>query len=536
MKLQAGIYDQSTERLLLDFTHRFADGQMSNGPHGSQELSGVIIGRLNRIFWLFADGLKGHKVEINYGPMTVWAGRIEVSEIVAGGIRIVAMGLWRAFSDVLYTALWSTQKVDGFRIATTDDLAACLPAMWHLDKSQRLAIETRKGEAYSDNTGRLGAWTYETPDGSARQISAVTFAYSFLGNAGDWDFHLWSSTRAWASLTAEYGLNSNGSVQSGTQTETFATARDRILFSMRYVDTETAYGGDSGDHYVHLSAVRILTHAAPIDSSDVASALLTYVRAVNSQFLSADTSQIEDASLDITELAPQDARPADILQYLADLGDSSGNPWEVGVDNKTLYLRQMGSRGNTWYVDLADIRARRDLADMFNEGYGLSSDISNKDRRSSSQTEDAAKTREGVIRHAFTDTGTTNATDAADQAAALISDLQNPTPRAAFEIAQLFAHAGSTRPVPGFMVKAHDTIVIRNLPPVLSAAVPDSFLVGEVTIDITSGRGIPVIKPILGLPTLTDILAGSHINQDRTKPVEAPKPGVRPPGVKSERA
>ena len=535
MKLQAGIYDQSTERLLLDFTHRFADGQMSNGSHGSQELSGVITGRLNRIFWLFADGLKGHKVEINYGPMTVWAGRIEVSEIVAGGIRIVAMGLWRAFSDVLYTALWSTQKIGEFRITQPEDKSDVFPDKFRFYKSGQMRIASVGGESYDSSVWCHGGFTYETPDGSDQQISEVTFTYDFTGGT-NWRTRLISWTRAWGSSNSEWELEGDATSQTGTEVASLSTARDRIEFSLIWDNGAATYSGESGDDFLVVSAIRIAAQATPIDSADVASALLSYVRAINSQFLSADTSQLEDASLDITELAPQDARPADILQYLADLGDSSGNAWEVGVNNKTLYLRQMGSRGNTWYVDLADIRARRDLADMFNEGYGLSSDISNKDRRSSSQTEDAAKTREGVTRHAFTDTGTTDATDAAGQAAALISDLQNPTPRAAFEIAQLFAHAGSTKPVPGFMVKAHDTIVIRNLPPVLSAAVPDSFLVGEVTIDITSGRGIPVIKPILGLPTLTDILAGSHINQDRTKPVEAPKPGVRPPGVKSERA
>lgn len=533
MKLQAGIYDQSTERLLLDFTHRFADGQMSNGSHGSQELSGVITGRLNRVFWLFADGLKGHKVEINYGAMTVWAGRIEVSEIVAGGIRIVAMGLWRAFSDVLYTALWSTKKISEFRQMTPVDFSTRDPARFHMDKSERLHVSNRKNESYGAGADH-GGWTYETPDGSTRNITHIYYTLDFKATS-DFDFRILRWTRAFGSPATDYALTGNGSSQSGASPEVLSASTPRIEIAL-YYNSANDFTAESGVNYYTITDLRITTQAAPIDSSDVASALLTYVRAVNSQFLSADTSQIEDASLDITELAPQDARPADILQYLADLGDSSGNAWEVGVDNKTLYLRQMGSRGNTWYADLADIRARRDLADMFNEGYGLSSDISNKDRRSSSQTEDAAKTREGVIRHAFTDTGTTNATDAADQAAALISDLQNPTPRAAFEIAQLFAHAGSTRPVPGFLVKAHDTIVIRNLPPVLSAAVPDSFLVGEVTIDITSGRGIPVIKPILGLPNLADILAGSHINQDRTKPVEAPKPGVRPPGVKSERA
>lgn len=535
MKLQAGIYDQVNDNLLLDCTHMLAGLRMSNGRHGSQKVTAEIVGRLYSIFWLFSDGLKGHKFELNYGPLRVWSGRVETPELVAGGIVLAAYGHWRAFSDVLYTALWSTQKATGFRVGTTDDLSTIIPAMWYQDKSERLAIETRKGESYHNKTSRYGGWTYEVPDESDREISEVSFDYDLLGPSGDFDFHLWSSTRAWGSLAAEFGLNTSGSLQSASQTETFSTPRDRIFFSLRYVDTETIYAGDSGDHYVHITNIRVATQATPIDSDDVANALLSYVRAINADWLIADASLIESAGLDIKELAPQDARPADVLTYLAELGDSSQNAWEVGVDDKTLYLRQLGSQAKTWYVDAADIKLRRDLGDLFNEAYGIYSDIGNKDRRSSSQLREESKAEQGITRHAFADTGTSDATDAADQAAALAAISAEPTPRAAFVVDRVFGTSNGVRPLPGYLIKAHDTIIIRNLPIALATSIPDRFSVGKMSINIAEG-GAPVIEPLNPIPTINNLVALAANNTNRVKPVEAPKPGYRPPVVYQERA
>ena len=103
---------------------------------------------------------------------------------------------------------------------------------------------------------------------------------------------------------------------------------------------------------------------------------------------------------------------------------------------------------------------------------------------------------------------TTSATQAASHRDVFLSDRADFQTRAEIEFETLEDEAGAEYPL--YMMRAGDTVTMRNLPPVLSEAIDNirTFLVGETEVTVEPGRALVLnLRPESPVPTLVTLVA-----------------------------
>ena len=340
---------------------------------------------------------------------------------------------------------------------------------YEMDTNNRLYVAPRKDEIFGGANYFAGYHCYETPSAGQRTITTVTFTYNFTASS-DWTCSLFSYIRGFTTLTPEWTLVGNGSLQTGTVTENLATARDGVALGMYQTAAAAAYTGETGDYNLRITSVRVKTTTASTVTADaIAAALATYVNGINGTQLNASAALIAAPGLDLTDEVYNDLYPADILTRLVGLGDNHTPPeqWEVGVwENRLLHLRARGAEARAWYVDVGALDVQRSLTTLANSVYGVYQDASNRIVRTDIATDDGSISRYAVTRRAALGVQTTSATQAGVQRDAFLADHAEPPPRANIVIPALYDAAGGRYPL--WLARSGDTITIRNLPPTLS--------------------------------------------------------------------
>lgn len=212
----------------------------------------------------------------------------------------------------------------------------------------------------------------------------------------------------------------------------------------------------------------IATHTSAATSS-IAAALVANVSSLNSTQLSTSTVLVSTNALAVTETY-NDMRPADILSRIASYGDTSGNVWEWGVyDQRVLYFRQRGTVGRAWYVDATELTLERSINNLYNSVYAIYTNGTNAASRTTIETNSDSVSRYGIFRQAFVNSKTLNSSMAEYQATTFLTDSKDATPRAQIAFSSVYDASGGKWPL--YMVRAGDTITIRNLPPTISTTV-----------------------------------------------------------------
>jgi hypothetical protein len=99
-------------------------------------------------------------------------------------------------------------------------------------------------------------------------------------------------------------------------------------------------------------------------------------------------------------------------------------------------------------------------------------------------------------------------TQAAVHRDVFLTDRANFQTRAEIEFETLEDEAGAEYPL--YMMRAGDTVTMRNLPPVLSEAIDNiiTFLIGETEIQHIQGQPLSIsMKPETPVPTLVTLVA-----------------------------
>jgi hypothetical protein len=250
----------------------------------------------------------------------------------------------------------------------------------------------------------------------------------------------------------------------------------------------------------------VTIQACQVYADDIADDLLSVTDTLNSTQISSDTALIASPGLDLLNEVYEDQLPSDILDYLAGIGDTSGNQWEWGVgDNQRLYFRRQGSAARTWYIDVSAIDVQRLLDALSNSVYAVYQDTANRTLRAAATSDAASVARYGVTRRQALSVSSTSTVQAAAQQAAALADGKDPKPRSGVVIDKVFDANGARWPL--WSVAAGDTVIIRNLAPTLSTSIDRIrvFRLSRASYDVDSDT--LTIEPETPRPSLEALLA-----------------------------
>lgn len=467
-KLCVTVYtDSSKTEQLGDWSPLISSPVGENGENGFGTFRGVVAMSMPEALTYY-DREDAPYIYVGTASECAFEGRIEDMGPVAQGLEFVAFGFWRALHDLLYTAAWVDDGYGDWFELTTDDNPAVSEGRWEQDNSNRLILKPRKGEVFSQ-TAAHGMWAYEIPSGSTRTIRRLEFSYVLEADSR-WKAEVVTGSSWSGSLTSEWSLTGTGSTQTGTATVTISDpGSDRIAFRM--VDTanasDTEYTDETGDVYFRATLVKVKTTAsASLYADEIVEAIVSAVATENPSQLSADTSQIESPAVDLGTEIYKDARPADIVVYLAALGDGASPPnhWTAAVwEGQRLHFHVLGDGGRTHYVDIEDYQISRSLDDLFTSTYAV---YNGSTQRTAVVENAAVKARLGFTRLTSANVTTSSQVTAEVVRDALLSDASAPVPRTDIQLAGVFDESGVE--VPGWQLRSGDVLIIRNIPPELT--------------------------------------------------------------------
>ena len=189
-QLSFQVYESIAGPLLADWSGRVEGLKIRTNLHGFETCYGFIPLDVDDAFYFYEILINTHVLVTGSGE-TAWEGRIEDVTLQSDGIEFQAFGYWRALSDFPYTALWSTQRFDKWRIGTLNFAAGWRNDRWELDNQDRLHWSLRNGELYGNNS-TYGVWFYEAPHNATIDIKQVDFTYD-IDLPTDWKLELISA-------------------------------------------------------------------------------------------------------------------------------------------------------------------------------------------------------------------------------------------------------------------------------------------------------------------------------------------------------
>lgn len=505
--------DASLTGMLADLTSRVHPPagrgfSFTTNRHGFGALSVPLVPMtLSEAFEAYDWPGTPHVVVSDQVAGVAWEGRLEDVAIVEGGVALTVMGYQRALKDALYTALWSKSGSGEWKPVGTETLANSQPQQYEMDNNNRLYIAPRKGEQIRTANSDWGVMSFATPHGGARDIAYVSFDYSISLPSG-WRVLLLTYDDDFSNAFVDYTHFATGGVDTGTVTETLGTPNARIAVAVQNNTGSTAtISGDTGDIYARLTNIRIkTTTAASVLASSIAAAMAVYVNGVNPDQLTAVDDLIAATTDDLQDELYEDTYPADILDRLAGL-----HAYEWGVyEGRRLHFRGKGSAGRSWYVDVTKlVELQRSLEKVCNSAMGVYRSASGRTMRTASATDAESQGRYALTRQGVVKVQTTSLTEAQVHRDTFLNDRKDARMRARIAFDRLYDEAGGEYPL--YVLRAGDTVTMRNLPPTTSAAVDRirSFVVGETSYSATTGE--IDITPEEPVPTLVTLVARREV-------------------------
>lgn len=495
----------ATSQLILDASP-FARGlKFSTNRHGFAGLGCFLSRSLQDSFLLYDRPGLPHVVVTKNG-YTAWEGRLEDVAVMGGGVRLGALGYWRALSDVPYTSLWSTTKVaEAFTPNGDYNAAYSEKERFNLDNNNRLFVGLTKNNAYTLN--KAAGWLFSHPNDGRKQIATISMDYDFLASA-NCTFRVvsfdWSSDTAFASGAVENSIVGDGTPQSGSLDITLASDKDIAGIDL-IASTAHTYTGETAAEYLKVTNVRVKTTTeSTVRGGSIAADILNAVNNINSNQIQTVSSFISNTAFDLHDEIYEDAYIPHVLDRLAMLGDGT-NIWETGVwENRILHFRRRGSVGKSWYVDLSALEIERTLEILNNSVYANYQDTSGRALRTAASADTFSVSRYGVTRRASINANTTSSTQAESHRDTFLADRKDPIPRAGIDFRELFDANGIR--YPNYMLRSGDTVTIRNIPPTTSSSIDRirTFLADETeydeetdTINVTPESRLPTLDVMI---------------------------------------
>lgn len=453
------VRESPTGNAIADFTEA-QDVMFATGPHGFAEMTGRMMMNLYSAFSFYHRQDPMHML-VTDGRETIYEGRVEDVGISHEGLQFQAFGYYRATTDLLVSAIYSDEFQRDWFFLDSDEYTGAVKEKFFQDKANRLHMAPNQDETFS-STSAISVIGYRAPHNSITDIVELRFSYRF-DMASPWKVELHRCDRDWTSLSVEWSLTGNGSLQTETnRVETFSGC-EGLMFVLYYNGSATTYTGETGDEYLTISNPRVrgLTDS-PLSATAVVKGLLDHIVTANPTQLSAEISEIKETGIAIDQAVYEDARPADIMTELAAIGDDQTPPQQFAVqvwEDRRLTFAPVNRETRHWYVDVVDIQVERSFSNMYNSIYA----VYNLRDRGNLRTDAATTGGYGVTRMGFVDVKSVSSSLAEQFRDAAIEDQGRERPRASIKTTGLYDNLGVEHPL--YLVRAGDTITLRNLPP-----------------------------------------------------------------------
>lgn len=256
IRLSLGLYEERGGAQLAEWSTRAENVRSSANEHGFEALTfNVPMPLLDR--FRFYDLAPAKYLVLSHGGTAVWEGRVEDRAITETGLQLGAFGFWASMFDAPYTALWSDTGPTNWRILTTAEFTYATPELFKINNINELYIAAQKNEVFSNTKlGRLG---FQIPNGSNRLIRGIEFDFEMNGPSTTWIAQFNTNDASWGSGTPLWSF-STASLKTGSVHLAPATPREYCQFLLVYNSvTPATYTGETGDTYVKISNLRVVT-------------------------------------------------------------------------------------------------------------------------------------------------------------------------------------------------------------------------------------------------------------------------------------
>lgn len=260
-RLSMLIYSAPGGSLLLDATPYVLKCNFSQGERGCERLTADLSLALWQLYWLYDMAGVAHVV-VSDGISDIWAGRLEDPGISLNdsgvGLRITALGYWRALSDIQYTSVWSTTDFRAFRPVTRDEVATAQPEAFTIDTNGRINIAPQLNASYGNSPWTVAEVAAIYPDKGRGSWGYVQFEVELYMPAG-WTFRFgtWSGSAPGAGAFTEITtLASTGGVQRVAYVWAFSAA-PVFIFGLYRNSANAAHPNQNGVNYARVNYFRL---------------------------------------------------------------------------------------------------------------------------------------------------------------------------------------------------------------------------------------------------------------------------------------
>ena len=195
---------------IANLSRRVTSATMEFDLHGEASLSATVrMPRLAEQFRYY-DREAGLDVVVTDSGREVWRGRLEEPTVASGGFKLVAYGTWRALSDTLHTAMWSTTKVSGWFEMTSAMQNGRIPEAYEFSTQAGEIVISAKKDSWQGNSPVVsGQIVMTAPHRSSQLITNVAFDYDFLDSNGSYEAFLQSFQAAYPYTSAPWTYVAN---------------------------------------------------------------------------------------------------------------------------------------------------------------------------------------------------------------------------------------------------------------------------------------------------------------------------------------
>lgn len=254
-RLQLTVYQSAVNLASVGDWSRVVDVETADNEHGHEYLSAFLPLSAEEIVFYYEQTSGKHLVLTNGGEK-IFEGRIEDRDMQGDGLRVQALGYWRAASDLLYTGLWNDTRFSEWQELNAENASGFVAELFELDNNNRLWIAPRKNEVFSSS--EIAAWGYEAPHQGERGLFMVAFEYEFVA-ASPWKARFHTRYSDWSVGATPWSLTGTGATQVGVVYAIFSGSFTNVTLSLFYDGAATTYSGETGDTYIKITRLRLCT-------------------------------------------------------------------------------------------------------------------------------------------------------------------------------------------------------------------------------------------------------------------------------------
>lgn len=415
----------------------------------------------------------GYEIRIYEGLVEAWRGVVmdleEYRYFGQSGTLVSCVGHWGGLLGVRsWNKRWADDRI-GEELWVWDETEGA-EEKCTIDRYNRIRF-TPKAVAWINND--QAAVRYTMPTGET--IKRVTLNYDFQEAAQAWIFRL----RDEVGGVNIWSLSVSGT---GSRDDTLGTPRQALELQFQAGANQTPAA--DGTIYGQVSNVMVYSETGAIDLTAVAGDVRGKATA-----LSANEHLIASNGYDLSPfISNYQEFLSSILERAAAFGDSSQNPWAVGVktgflasdDKPILFAEQQPSLTGTpsYEVSLrgAEVGVRRNVSEVFNwvvvqyrDSRGVTLVVTPDDDATLENTDSIAKYGE---RHAVLDVDFSSLAQAKNYAKRFLAKYKEPTYAitSPVRVTGTIRHAGGAGYTPASLVQAGKTVRITDFLPDLSGA------------------------------------------------------------------